>query len=153
MESEKDPDNDSFTFCGNLIIQTSNHSGWNIVNETSLEGNGVETLPSELPQPTGTSIISHEIPNCSMAKAITNTYTLPNPPNVPKKAKEYFWSNEPIDKSKEVIGVVGDPHNICEKPRRKKYTADFSAILHNDPKNYKQAMCHEYSDNWKKEIP
>ncbi|MBW0471032.1 hypothetical protein O181_010747 [Austropuccinia psidii MF-1] len=148
----QDSNDDSFTTSGKLIIQPSNNLGLRIEDGTSLEGNEVETLPSEIPQPTESSIIYDEVPSSSMTKAIPNANKLPNPSNSPKQVKEYIWSNEPINKSKKVISDAGDPQRIRDKPRRKKYTANSSEILHNDPKNYKQAMCHKDSDNWKKSI-
>ncbi|MBW0487774.1 hypothetical protein O181_027489 [Austropuccinia psidii MF-1] len=87
-----------------------------------------------------------------MHKAIPNRNTLPNPSNTPKRVKGYIWSNDPINKAEEVIGDVEDPYSIFDKPRRKKYTANFSKLLHNDPKNYKQATSHEDSENGKKAI-
>ncbi|MBW0529178.1 hypothetical protein O181_068893 [Austropuccinia psidii MF-1] len=91
-------------------------------------------------------MVCNEVPNFSLAK------TFPNPSNSPKQLKGYIWSNEPIDKSKKVIGDVGDPWKICNEPRRKKHTVNFSEILHNNPKIYKQAMSNEDYDNWKQEI-
>ncbi|MBW0511601.1 hypothetical protein O181_051316, partial [Austropuccinia psidii MF-1] len=39
-----------------------------------------------------------------------------------------------------------------ESSKRKKHTANLSEILHNNPKNYKQAMSNEDSDHWKQAI-
>ncbi|MBW0575095.1 hypothetical protein O181_114810 [Austropuccinia psidii MF-1] len=146
LNQEKDSDDDSLTISGKLIIQNSNNSGLRINNDSPLEDNEKETLPTELPQPTETSIACDQVPNSSLAKTISNPF------NAPKQVKGYIWSNEPIDKSKEVIGDFGDPQNICDEARRKKYTENFTELFHNDPKNYKEAMCHEDSNNWKQAI-
>ncbi|MBW0536164.1 hypothetical protein O181_075879 [Austropuccinia psidii MF-1] len=140
--AEPDTNNDSFTVSGKLIIPPPNNPGLRTTNGSPLINNEIEELPTELSCPTELSMMN-EVPNFSSAK------TFPNPP---KQVKGYIWSNEPIDKSKEVIGDVGDPGNICNEPRRKKHTANFSEILHNNPKNYKQAMSNEDSDHWKQAI-
>ncbi|MBW0570071.1 hypothetical protein O181_109786 [Austropuccinia psidii MF-1] len=95
-----DTNDDSFTVSGKLIIPPPNNPGLRIADGSPLINNEIEELPTELSHPTELSM-TNEVPNFSSAG------TFPNPP---KQVKGYIWSNEPIDKSKEVIGdVVSQP--------------------------------------------
>ncbi|MBW0540618.1 hypothetical protein O181_080333 [Austropuccinia psidii MF-1] len=60
--------------------------------------------------------------------------------------------NEPANKSKEIVGEVGDPRNILEASRWPKHSANFSELTLLDPKNYKQAIHSVKSKNWEEAI-
>ncbi|MBW0514998.1 hypothetical protein O181_054713, partial [Austropuccinia psidii MF-1] len=68
------------------------------------------------------------------------------------KFKGYIWTNEPINKTKEIVGEVGDPRNILDTSRQPKHSASFSELSLLDPKNYKQAINSVESKNWEQAI-
>ncbi|MBW0477641.1 hypothetical protein O181_017356 [Austropuccinia psidii MF-1] len=68
------------------------------------------------------------------------------------KFKGYIWTNEPVNKSKEIVGKVGDPRNILDTSRQPKNSANFSELTLLDPKNYKQAINSVASKNWEEAI-